>query len=109
MGQSERSDAAHPEEATGGAVHLKRAATFGVPLAYLFLMPRMGFYVITPLFLIGYMILLGERRFRVLLGTTLLIYGLTILIFTALLFVPLPVGNWPGFYEVNALFVSLFK
>jgi hypothetical protein len=26
-----------------------------------------------------------------------------------LLFVPLPVGNWPGFYEVNSLFVSFIK
>jgi hypothetical protein len=43
------------------------------------------------------------------LGTTLLIYGATILIFVALLFVALPVGNWPGFYELNAFFVSLFK
>jgi hypothetical protein len=98
-----------PSEATGTKVHLKRWATFGMPIVYLFLMPRAGFYAITPFFLAGYMLLLGERRIRILVGTTLLIFALTILIFTTLLFVPLPVGNWPGFYEFNAFFVSILR
>jgi hypothetical protein len=69
----------------------------------------MGFYIITPLLIAGYMMLLGERRLVHLLGTTLFIYALTIGIFLKLLFVPLPVGNWPGFYNINSLFVSLIK
>jgi hypothetical protein len=55
------------------------------------------------------MYLLGERRAIHLVGTTLLIYFLCILIFTVLLYVPLPVGNWPGFYEINNAFLSLIK
>lgn len=109
MGQVEEQISDLPSEATGNMVHLKRLGTFGVPLVYLFLMPRMGFYILTPFFIAGYMMLLGERRLVHLVGTTLFIYALTIVIFLELLFVPLPVGNWPGFYDINSLLVSLIK
>ena len=108
MGEVEEQTSDLPA-ATGTVVHLKHLATFAIPLLYLFLMPRMGFYTLTPLFIAGYMMLLGERRFVHLFGTTLLIYALTIGIFLKLLFVPLPVGNWPGFYDINSLFVSFIK
>jgi len=109
MGQVEDEAPDLPSAATGTVVWLKRLATFFIPLLYLYLMPRMGFYILTPFFIGGYMRLLGETRLRYLVGTTALIYVLTILIFLELLFVPLPVGNWPGFYDVNSLFVSLIK
>ena len=110
MGMAEDHGAAVPPlEARSIKVHLKHLATFAVPLLYLYVMPRMGFYILTPFFIGGYMRLLGERRMRHIVGTTLFIYALTILIFLELLFVPLPVGNWPGFYEVNSLFVSFIK
>ena len=97
------------ETPTGDSAPLKRLWSFGVPLLYLFLMPRMGFYIVTPLFIAGYMMLLGERRLIHLVGTTLLIFVLSLIIFTILLFVPLPVGTWPGFYDINSLFVSIIK
>jgi hypothetical protein len=110
MGMAEdHIDAATPLEARSIKVHLKHFATFAAPLLYLYLVPRMGFYILTPFFIGGYMRLLGETRLRYLVGTTLLIYALTILIFLELLFVPLPVGNWPGFYDINSLFVSVIK
>ncbi len=110
MGMAEDHHAAAPPlEERSIKVHLKHAATFAAPLIYLYLMPRMGFYIITPFFLGAYMRLLGEKKIRHLVGTTLFIYALTILIFLELLFVPLPVGNWPGFYDVNSLFVSIIK
>lgn len=109
MGEVEEQISQLPSEARGISVRLKRLATFAVPLLYLFLLPRMGFYILTPLLVAGYMMLLGERRLVHLVGTTLFIYALTILIFLKLLFVPLPVGNWPGFYDINSVFVSLIK
>lgn len=109
MGEVEEQISDLPSEAKGIIVRLKHFATFAVPLLYLFLMPRMGFYTLTPLFIGGYMMLLGERRSIHLVGTTLFIYALTIVIFLKLLFVPLPVGNWPGFYDINSLFVSFIK
>ncbi|KPK21695.1 MAG: hypothetical protein AMK69_21270 [Nitrospira bacterium SG8_3] len=95
--------------ATGASVHVKRIGSFAVPLLYLFLIPRAGFYILTPLFIAGYMVLLGERRMLHLVGTTLLIYALSLIVFVKLLYVPLPVGNWPGFYDINSFFVALIK
>ncbi len=89
--------------------NIKRLATFFLPILYLLLMPRLGYYAITPFFLAGYMYLLGERRSFNLVVTTFFIYLCTLAIFTKLLFVSLPVGNWSGFYEVNSLLLSLIK
>ncbi len=107
--ETQSSDGSSGGPATGIQVGLKRLGIFVVPLAYLFLMPRIGYYIITPIFLAGYMVLLGERRLFHLIGTTLMIFALTMVVFTKLLFVPLPIGNWPGFYEMNSLFLSLIK
>ena len=87
---------------------LKLAAAFGLPLLFVFLLPKTGFYLTTPFFLLAYLILLGERRPLVLIGVTLLIYVLINLIFTSLLFVALPTGTWPGFYDFSNWFLATF-
>ena len=92
---------------SGVTIHLKRLATFGVPLLFLFMIPRMGYYVSAPFFIVVFMLLLGEKRLKHLIGTSLLIYGVTLFIFTKLLFVPLPEGTWPGFYEVSSWIIVL--
>ena len=43
-----------------------------------------------------------------LIGVTLLIYILINLIFTSLLFVALPTGTWPGFYDFSNWFLATF-
>ena len=97
-----------PEKSIPGVtIHFKRLATFGVPLLFLFMIPRMGYYVSAPFFIAAFMLLLGERRLKHLIGTSLLIYGVTLFVFTKLLFVPLPEGFWPGFYEVNSWIIVL--
>jgi hypothetical protein len=108
-GEAQVSDSPPVRAAAGISIYLKRLGTFAVPLLYLFLMPRAGFYIMTPLFIAGYMALLGERRWVHLVGTTLLIYALSLIVFVKLLYVPLPVGNWPGFYDINSFFVALIK
>lgn len=108
-GEAQVSDTPPTGSTAGASTYLKRIGAFGIPLLYLFLMPRAGFYIVTPLFIAGYMLLLGERRLLNLVGTTLLIYVLSLVIFTKLLYVPLPVGNWPGFYDINSFFVALIK
>jgi hypothetical protein len=85
---------------------VKRFFPFIVPIGYVFLLPRAGFYVLTPVFVSFYMYLLGERSFIHLLLTMFLVVGGVYLIFTRLLFVPLPVGNWPGCYELNCMLVN---
>lgn len=91
------------------ATHLRRAAAFALPLAYVFLLPRAGYYATTPFFLAAYMALLGERRPRHLAATALGIYAIVLLVFTRLLYVALPVGSWPGFYDFSHWFLSLIQ
>jgi hypothetical protein len=87
---------------------LKIAAGFALPLAYVFLLPRAGFYVTTPFFLAAYLRLLGERRPAALVVCPLAIYIAINLVFTKLFYVALPTGNWPGFYDVsNWLIVTI--
>ena len=88
---------------------VKAAGTIVLPLVYVWLLPRVGFYVLTPLFLVAYIALLGERRVRYLAGVPTLVFGLLVLVFTRLFYVALPVGNWPGFYDLNNAFVVLVR
>jgi hypothetical protein len=74
---------------------------FVIPLVYVWLLPRTGFYLTTPIFLIMFLLYVGERRWPIILLTTALITGLVFLVFAKLFYVALPVGNWPGFYDLN--------
>jgi len=103
----EAADTTPDKTIPGITIHLKRLATFGIPLLFLFMIPRMGYYVSAPFFITLFMLLLGERRLKHLIVTSLLIYGVTLFVFTKLLFVPLPEGSWPGFYEVNCWIIVL--
>ena len=76
-------------------------AIFVLPIAYLWLVARTGFYVTTPIFIIAYLVALGVRSVKVFLTVTLVVYGLILLIFTRLFYVALPVGSWQGFYDMN--------
>lgn len=80
-------------------------ANFALPLLYVFLLPRTGFYVTTPFFLAAYLALLGERRAKVLILAPLVIFAMVNLVFTKLFYVALPTGNWPGFYDASNWFL----
>jgi hypothetical protein len=74
---------------------------FVLPLVYLLLLPRTGFFFTTPFFVLAFLWILQVRRPRLLIGVTATVYGLVLLIFVRLFYVALPVGNWPVFYDVN--------
>ena len=89
-------------EARGGAdARIRIVATFTLPLLYLFLLPRTGYFATTPLFLMAYMLAFREHSLKYMLATTALLYAGSLAIFSKLLFVPLPTGNWPGFYDFS--------
>ena len=94
---------------SGTRANVTVGLAFGLPVLYAALMPRTGFYVTTPLFLMAYLYLLGERRWRYLVGVALFIYGLMVLIFTTIFYVALPVGNWPVFYDINNWLVEAYR
>jgi Tripartite tricarboxylate transporter TctB family len=74
---------------------------FALPLIYLVLLPRTGFFVTTPVFEMAFLWILQVRRVHLLIGVTATAYCLVLLIFVRLFYVALPVGNWPVFYDAN--------
>lgn len=83
-------------------------ASLALPLVYVALLPYTGFYVTTPLFLAGYLAVLGERRLPVLIIVPIVTYAIIVTLFSAVFYVALPTGNWPGFYDLsNALLAWL--
>ena len=82
---------------------------FAIPLVYVVLLPRAGFYLTTPVFLLAYLYYLGERRWGVLAFVTALIYLPINLIFTVFFYVALPVGVWPGFYDLGNWLLSILR
>ncbi len=88
------------EEGEGGSF-FGSLGLFLIPLVYAWLLPRTGFYLTTPFFLIALLLYVGERRWRVILLTTAIITAMINLVFAKLFYVALPVGNWPGFYDIN--------
>ncbi|MGD9867688.1 MAG: tripartite tricarboxylate transporter TctB family protein [Hyphomicrobiales bacterium] len=80
-----------------------------VPVVYMIVLPWIGFFAATPLFLAGVMLAMGERRPGRILAVTALIFALIVLVFIKLLYVPLPIGNWPGFYDFGNWFISVVR
>ena len=97
------------EEADEGGSVLPLVGLFLIPLVYAWLLPRTGFYLTTPVFLVIFLLHVGERRWMVILGTTVIISIVVNLIFTKLFYVALPVGNWPGFYDVNNWLLTVIR
>ncbi|MGI9488113.1 MAG: tripartite tricarboxylate transporter TctB family protein [Geminicoccaceae bacterium] len=97
------------EETDEGGSVFAYLGLFLIPLVYAWLLPRTGFYVTTPFFLAVYLLYVGERRWPVILATVVVISLVINLIFTKLFYVALPVGNWPGFYDVNNWLLTVIR
>lgn len=97
-----------PREINGWRL-VQRIGIFVFPLLYLFVMPQIGFYVATPLFVLGLLLMLEVRSLVALLTVTAVVYGLVLLIFTRLFFVALPVGRIEAFYDVNNAIISVAR
>lgn len=88
------------------SVRVRMVLIFVVPVLYTFLMHRMGFLLITPFFLFGYMWLMGVRRIRTLIILTTCFYSALVLIFVKLIFTYLPPGAGV-FNTLNGKFLGL--
>ena len=51
----------------------------------------------------------ASGRWPVILATVVLVTIVINLIFTKLFYVALPVGNWPGFYEINNWLLTVIR
>ena len=85
---------------------VKVALIFVLPVLYTFLIHRMGFLLITPFFLCGYMWLMGVRRIRTLIILTVCFYSAILLVFVKLIFTYLPPGAGV-FNSLNGMILGL--
>lgn len=81
--------------------------TFSVPVFYVLLIPYIGFYVGTILFIPLYSYIMSKAGIVKTLLVSLSASFIIILIFTKFLFVPFPVGTINPFYGINSEIVNL--
>lgn len=78
-------------------------AAIGLGVAYLFLLPIVGFIASTPPFMIAFMLLLGEKSKGWIIGVAIAMTAVIVVLFTKAMYVPLPRGEWL-FREFSLLF-----
>lgn len=88
---------------------IRMGLTLALPLVYAGLLNYTGYYFTTPLFLAGYLYLIGERRVKWLVVVPLVIWVVLTILFTRFLYVGLPVGYWPGFYDFSNWLIVLIR
>jgi len=97
-----------PVDEAAMSVTPKTVAIFAIPLLYVFAMHKLGFFLVTPIFLPLYMYLLGVRKVRILVSVTVGLYVAVLFLFVKLVFTPLPQGA--GFlHSLNGQFIGLFQ
>lgn len=80
-----------------------------LPIFFAALLEDVGFYALTPVFIVGVMVLMGERRSSRIALITPLIFGLLLAFFVSLLYVGLPTGNISPFYDFGNWVVTLLQ
>ena len=80
-----------------------------LPIVYSLLLEKTGYYFTTPVFLALYLRVSGEDRWSRVLLIPLAIYGAVTVLFTRYLYMSLPVGYWPGFYDFSNWLVVLLR
>jgi hypothetical protein len=94
-------EAVATEQPMDRAARLRLACAILLPLLYVWLLPRAGYFATTPLFIAAYMRVLGMQSWKSIAITTVVAYAILLLLFSKLLYIPLPTGNWPGFYDFS--------
>ena len=94
---SEKEKDGEPPPALTRRDNMRRIGIFAVPVIYVFTMDKIGFLLVTPFFLVGYMYLLGYRRWLRLIPLCGAIYCAVVLLFVVLMSTPLPQGV--GFFH----------
>jgi len=84
-------------------------AILALPIFFAALLQDIGFYALAPVFIVGIMILMGERRVTRMALVMPFLYGLLLLFFVKLLYVGLPTGNVRPFYDFGNWVVTLLQ
>lgn len=81
-------------------------AMLAIPLMFAAMMEDFGFYALAPLFAIGVMVLMGERRSKWIAIITGIVYVFLTVMFVKVLYVGLPTGNIEPFYTFGTTVVN---
>ncbi len=80
-----------------------------LPILFAAFLQDYGFYAMAPLFIVGVMFLMGERRISRMLIVAAIVYAFLLGMFLSLLYVGLPTGNISPFYEFGTGMVNLLQ
>ncbi|MCZ4352479.1 tripartite tricarboxylate transporter TctB family protein [Roseovarius aestuarii] len=67
-----------------------------------------GFYLVTPFFVCGYLVVFGEKRLSRLVPFAIVVSGVFYLAFTTFLFISLPTGSFDALHAVNIAIQEAF-
>ena len=101
--------AAVESSALSTSAYTRLGFILGLPIVYSAFLEHTGFYFTTPIFLVAYLFVTGERRPAWLIWVPALIFVLVSVLFTRFLYIGLPIGYWPGFYDLGNWFVVLLR
>ena len=80
-----------------------------LPILFGAFLQDFGFYAMAPVFILGVMYFMGERRIKHMGAIMLVIYGLLLTLFLSILYVGLPTGNISPFYEFGTTIVNILQ
>ena len=89
------------------ATLLKVAGVLLTPFVFAYLLKPVGMYSGSPVFIALVIYLFGERRWKWILGITLLIYAILLGLFVVVLNAPLPQGNVSPFYDFSGFILKM--
>lgn len=100
------------QQAGSSNISTNRWQQFGIfilPFIYLWFMYRMGFFFITPIFILAYLWILEVRKWTYLLCVSLGVYFFILFVFVRLFYVAMPVGTWPIFYDFSNWIITIIR
>lgn len=84
-------------------------AIIALPILFAAFLQDFGFYAMAPVFIIGVMYLMGERRYKRMGVIMLAVFAVLLFLFVSLLYVGLPTGNISPFYEFGTTIVNILQ
>ena len=103
IAESDESETDYSDPAT----LLKVAGVLLTPFIFAYLLKPVGMYSGAPVFIALVIYLFGERRWKWILGISLLIYSILLGLFVVVLNAPLPQGNVSPFYDFSGFILKM--
>ena len=96
-----------PTDYSNPATLAKIIAILFTPFLFAYLLKPVGMYSAAPFFIATILWLFGERRWKWIIGITILIYVILLGLFVVTLNAPLPQGNVSPFYDISGFILKM--